>query len=218
MLLYFPHDNYSFVAYAFSLSCVGKEVLTVLLDTRLHVLCHILTLLQYSILLGVKCTPCLIRKASHFAFQVMLSNLWTRMFPSRKCSFACFVNSRSLKSRRRRMLFLPRLRVDRGASIVLWQFVYVDHAIFDRLSLGTVVSERVSMWQLLSRDRCPFFIRVVTMNVLVSGATHWKNALFQPIQCSSLGVIHRHEHIVERRILQSHIVSPFIWHLFSLIE
>ena len=45
MLLYFPRDNYSFVAYAFSLSCVGAEVLTVLLDTRLHVLCRILTLL-----------------------------------------------------------------------------------------------------------------------------------------------------------------------------
>ena len=43
MLLYLPHDNDSFVAYVFSFSCVGKEVLAVLLDTLLHFLCYILT-------------------------------------------------------------------------------------------------------------------------------------------------------------------------------
>ena len=44
MLLYLLHDNDFFMAYVFSLSCVGNEVLTVLLDTWLHFLCHILTL------------------------------------------------------------------------------------------------------------------------------------------------------------------------------
>ena len=37
------------------------------------------------------------------------SSLWSRMFSSRKCSFGCLVNGRSLKSRKRLILSLPRL-------------------------------------------------------------------------------------------------------------
>ena len=39
-----------------------------------------------------------------------------------------------------------------------------------------------------------FLFAVVMTNVLVSGATHWKNALFLTIQCSSLCAIHRDEY------------------------
>lgn len=102
--------------------------------------------------------PCLICKASHFAF-VMLSSLWMQMFSSCKYSFICFVNSCSSKLWWRQMLFLPWLWVHWRASIVLWQFAYV--ATFNCLSLGMVVGGHVCRHanrQLLSRDQCLFLI------------------------------------------------------------
>ena len=61
-----------------------------------------------------------------------------------------YVNSRSLKSRRRQMLSLPWLRhsattyicVERR-QLSIRRFAFVHHAIFDRLSSGAVVGERV---------------------------------------------------------------------------
>ena len=69
--------------------------------------------------------------------------------PSRKCSFGCIVNSRSLKSRKRWILSLPRLRDSamsiriEGHQLSTWRCAYVDHAMFNRLSLGTIVGEYV---------------------------------------------------------------------------
>ena len=69
--------------------------------------------------------------------------------PSRKCSFGCIVNSRSLKSRKRWILSLPRLRDSamsiriEGHQLSTWRCAYVDHAMSNRLSLGTIVGEYV---------------------------------------------------------------------------
>ena len=76
-------------------------------------------------------------------------------------------------------------------------------AIFDRLSLGTIIN-RGNPFPIQGSD---------------SGGQwcHWKNAWFWPIERTGLRPIHRPGH-VERRVLKSHAVSSSCRRFLSLIK
>ena len=69
------------------------------------------------------------------------------LFDSRECSSGCLVNRRSSKSRKQRIIPFLGCRIElhytyasKGST---WRCANVDHAISNRLSLGTIVCGRV---------------------------------------------------------------------------
>ena len=100
------------------------------------------------------------------------------------------------------------------------RFACVNHAISDRLSLGTVVGERVCRrdGQLLSRGRCP--LSVHGGHDERRQQCHWKNV--QPIQYSSPSAIHQHERIETDTAIAynefSHpesLLSSGVWYIYK---
>ena len=145
-------------------------------------------------------SPCLksqIRKAFYFVSKRMPS---CRRLSS---SFGCFVHSRSSKSRRMRMLSLPRLQDSATYALKGVSGLPTHHAIFDRLCLGTVVGERVMASCCLQIDiRFRSWWSPRTTLSAVPGSSPGNPVALVWVQ-------HRHEHVERRKLQPAHTVSSF---------